>query len=152
MSPWFRASELKAPVSAEQMLALEAGSWVRKNYSRRSDSIRKTKAILPDLCGSNMKMSWAIPAVVCVIITGCIMAVSIPTNNRRSTEITSVMSDVVAAMAAESACAITANEILAGPFTRTCCRLQPPRFARVRSSGRALLWPSKDMTSARTTT
>jgi hypothetical protein len=110
MSPWFRASGLRVPVSDEQMLALEAGFVGAEKLLTPEQLDRKTEVITgfvwqqyEDVLGnprSGLRDHYR-------MYYGGIDSDGI---NRRSTEITSVMSNVVAAMAAESACPIVINE------------------------------------------
>jgi len=114
MSPWFRASGLKGPVSDEQKLALEAGFVGAEKLLTPEQLDRKTEAITgfvwqyyEDVVGSprsGLRNHYR-------MYYGGIDSDGI---NQRSSEITSVMSNVVAAMAAESACPIVGNELL-GP-------------------------------------
>jgi hypothetical protein len=112
MSPWFRAGGLRDSVSEQQRLALEAGYVGSEKLLTPEQLDRKTESITgyvwqkhEDVVGnprSGLRHHYR-------MYYGGIDSDGIA---RRSTEITSVMSNVVAAMAAESACPITTNELL----------------------------------------
>lgn len=118
LSPWFRASGLKGPVPDEQSQALEAGYVGAEKLLTPEQLDRKTEAITgyvwqkhEDPVGnprSGLRHHYR-------MYYGGIDSDGI---NRRSTEITSVMSNVVAAMAAEAACPITTSELLSPDSSR----------------------------------